>query len=95
MLDIKFVRANPDAVRENIRKKFQEEKLPLVDEVLERDQKFRETKTRCANLRAQSNTISKQIGGMMGKGLREEAEQATAQERSGSNISEPTRHMRI
>lgn len=79
MLDIKFVRANPDAVRENIRKKFQEEKLPLVDEVLERDQKFRETKTRCDNLRAQRNTISKQIGGLMGKGLREEAEQAKAQ----------------
>ena len=79
MIDINFLRANPDIVRENIRKKFQDKKLPLVDEVLERDQKFRETKTRCDNLRAQRNTISKQIGGLMGKGLREEAEQAKAQ----------------
>ena len=79
MLDIKFVRANPEAVRENIRKKIPGGKLPLVDEVLERDQKFRRQKTRCDNLRAQRNTISKQIGGLMGKGLREEAEQAKAQ----------------
>ncbi|WP_308754514.1 serine--tRNA ligase [uncultured Anaerotruncus sp.] len=79
MLDIKFVRTNPDAVKENIKKKFQEEKLPLVDEVIDLDQRYREAKTRCDYLRSQRNTISKQIGGMMAKGQKEEAEQAKAQ----------------
>ena len=63
MLDIKFVRANPEAVKENIRKKFQDEKLPLVDEVIEKDQQYRDAKTRGDYLRGQRNTISKQIGG--------------------------------
>lgn len=79
MLDIKFVRANPDAVKENIKKKFQDEKLPLVDEVLELDQKYREAKTRCDYLRGQRNTLSKQIGGLMAKGEKEEAEKVKAQ----------------
>ena len=79
MLDIKFVRTNPDAVKENIKKKFQEEKLPLVDEVIDLDRRYREAKTRCDYLRSQRNTISKQIGGMMAKGQKEEAEQAKAQ----------------
>ncbi len=79
MLDIKFVRANPDTVKENIKKKFQDEKLPLVDEVLELDQKYREAKTRCDYLRGQRNTLSKQIGGLMAKGEKEEAEKVKAQ----------------
>ena len=79
MLDIKFVRTNPDVVKENIKKKFQEEKLLLVDEVIDLDRRYREAKTRCDYLRSQRNTISKQIGGMMAKGQKEEAEQAKAQ----------------
>ena len=79
MLDMKFVRSNPDAVKENIKKKFQDEKLPLVDEVLELDKQFRDAKTRCDYLRSQRNTISKQIGGLMAKGQKEEAEKVKAQ----------------
>ena len=79
MLDIKFLRSNPELVKENIRKKFQEEKVALVDEVIELDEKCRAARTRCEYLRSQRNTISKQIGGMMAKGQKEEAEQAKAQ----------------
>ncbi|MDE6150351.1 MAG: serine--tRNA ligase [Ruminococcus sp.] len=75
MLDIKFVRSNPELVKENIKKKFQDEKLVLVDEVVEMDKEYRTTKTRCDELRAKRNSMSKQIGGLMGKGLKEEAEQ--------------------
>lgn len=74
MLDIKLVRENPDLVKENIKKKFQEEKLALVDEVIELDKRFRESKQRADELRASRNKISKEIGGLMAKGLREEAE---------------------
>ena len=62
MLDIKFVRENPDAVRENIRKKFQDGKLPLVDKVLELDKRNREIKTEVETLRAKRKTVSKEIG---------------------------------
>ncbi len=79
MLDIKFLRANPDAVKENIKRKFQDEKLPLVDEVIAFDEEYRAAKTRCDYLRGQRNSISKQIGGFMAKGMKEEAEQAKAQ----------------
>ena len=79
MLDIKFLRANPDAVKENIKKKFQDEKLVLVDEVIELDKEYREAKSRADYLRSQRNSISKQIGGFMAKGQKEEAEQAKAQ----------------
>ena len=79
MLDIKFLRANPEIVKENIKKKFQDEKLVLVDEVIELDKEFRESKTRADYLRSQRNAISKQIGGMMAKGLKEEAEEAKKQ----------------
>ena len=78
MLDIKLVRANPDLVKENIKKKFQDEKLPLVDEVLEFDAKLREAKTRADSLRGQRNAISKEIGGYMAKGMKAEAEEAKA-----------------
>lgn len=79
MLDIKFVRQNPDAVKENIKKKFQEEKLILVDEVLEYDQKFRAAKTRCDELRSQRNQKSKQIGALMSQKKKEEAEAVKAE----------------
>lgn len=74
MLDIKFMRENPDIVKENIKKKFQDAKLPLVDEAIELDRKFRESKGRADALRADRNRISKEIGGLMAKGMREEAE---------------------
>ncbi len=74
MLDIKFVRENPDIVKENIKKKFQDEKLPLVDEAIDLDRRFRECKSHADTLRADRNRISKEIGGLMAKGLREEAE---------------------
>ena len=79
MLDIKFVRTNPDAVRENIKKKFQDEKIPMVDEVIEFDAKYRAAKTRCDELRAQRNKKSKEIGGLMAKGQKEEAEKIKAE----------------
>ena len=65
MLDIKFVRENPDAVKENIKKKFQDAKLPLVDEVLELDEKNRAAITEASELRASRNTLSKQIGNVL------------------------------
>ena len=79
MLDIKFVRMNPDVVKENIKKKFQDEKLPLVDEVLELDQKNRDIKQEVEALRAERNKISKQIGACMAQGKKEEAEELKAQ----------------
>lgn len=75
MLDIKFVRENPEAVKQNIKNKFQDRKLPLVDEVLELDEKNREIKQEVQSLRANRNKISKQIGGFMAQGKKEEAEQ--------------------
>ncbi len=74
MLDIKFVRENPEAVKENIRKKFQDEKLPLVDEVIAKDAEARKAQTEADSIRAQKNTISKQIGALMKEGKREEAQ---------------------
>ncbi len=79
MLDIKFLRSDPEAVKENIKKKFQDEKLPLVDEVIELDKEFRESKTRAEYLRSQRNKISKQIGMLMGQGKKDEAEAAKAE----------------
>ncbi len=79
MLDIKFVRTNPEAVKENIRKKFQDEKLPLVDEVLKLDQQNRDIKQEVEGLRANRNKISKQIGVCMAQGKREEAQELKAQ----------------
>ena len=74
MLDIKFLREHPDAVKENIRKKFQDHKLLLVDEVIVKDKELRSMKQRVDDLRAQRNAMSKQIGGLMKEGKREEAE---------------------
>ena len=74
MIDIKFLRENPEAVKENIRKKFQDSKLPLVDEVIKLDLESRKTKQEADDLRAEKNTLSKQIGGLMKEGKKEEAE---------------------
>ncbi len=78
MLDIKFVRSNPELVKENIRKKFQDHKLHLVDEVIEKDIQYRQAKTRCDEIRSQRNSISKEIGYLMAKGMKEEAEKNKA-----------------
>ncbi len=79
MIDMKLIRTNPELVKENIKKKFQDEKLVLVDEVVEFDKQFREAKQRCDYLRSQRNTISKQIGALMAQGKRDEAEQTKKQ----------------
>lgn len=76
MLDIKFVRENPDIVKQNIKNKFQERKLPLVDEVIELDIKHRKAIADADSLRAERNKVSKQIGSLMAQGKREEAEAA-------------------
>ncbi len=75
MLDIKFVRNNPEVVKENIRKKFQDRKLPLVDEVIELDKQSRAAQQEASDLRASRNKISKSIGGLMAQGKKEEAEE--------------------
>jgi seryl-tRNA synthetase len=75
MLDLKFVRENPEVVKQNIRNKFQDKKLGLVDEVIALDIELRSTKQEAEALRADRNKISKQIGGLMAQGKREEAEE--------------------
>ena len=79
MIDIKFLRENPDIVKENIKNKFQDKKLPLVDEVIKLDKESRELTLRCDELRSKRNTLSKQIGVLMGKGEKEEAEKVKAE----------------
>ena len=74
MIDIRFLRENPDIVKQNIKNKFQDEKLPLVDEVIELDAKSRDAKGKADALRAERNKISKQIGALMAQGKKEEAE---------------------
>ncbi|MDD6395840.1 MAG: serine--tRNA ligase, partial [Firmicutes bacterium] len=74
MLDIKFLRENPDAVKENIKKKFQDSKLPLVDEVIELDKELRKITQEADSLRANRNKVSKGIGALMAQGKKEEAE---------------------
>ena len=76
MLDINLLRTNPEVVKENIKKKFQNQKLELVDKVVELDRQFRKAKTDGDSLRGQRNAISKQIGGFMKQGLKEKAEEA-------------------
>jgi seryl-tRNA synthetase len=76
MLDIRFVRANPEIVKANIRKKFQDEKLVLVDEVIALDEELRAAKTRADELRANRNAVSREIGGLMKEGKKDEAEAA-------------------
>ena len=90
MLDIKFLRSNPEVVKENIRKKFQEEKVALADEVIALDEKCRAARTRCEYLRSRRNAISKQIGAFMAKGQKDEAEQA---KKSVSDMAEEMTHL--
>ena len=84
MIDIKFLRENPEAVKENIRKKFQDEKLPLVDEVIALDKESRQTQQEADDLRAARNRISKEIGSLMKAGKREEAEAKKAEVAAGA-----------
>ena len=79
MIDIKFLRENPEVVKENIKKKFQDNKLPLVDEVIELDQERRKTQQEADDLRASKNKIAKEIGGLMAQGKKEEAEAKKAE----------------
>lgn len=84
MIDIKFLRENPDTVKENIKKKFQDSKLPLVDEVIELDAESRATQQEADDLRAKRNKISKEIGGLMAQGKKEEAEAKKAEVAAGA-----------
>ena len=79
MIDIKFLRENPEIVKQNIKNKFQDRKLPLVDEVIELDKQSREVRAQADSLRAERNKISKQIGMLMAQGKKEEAEQTKKQ----------------
>ena len=79
MLDIRFVRENPEVVKQNIKNKFQDNKLELVDQVLELDQRNRDIKKEVEALRAEKNKISKQIGAFMAQGKKEEAEEIKKQ----------------
>ena len=89
MLDIKFVRENPDVVKENIRKKFQDQKIPMIDEVIALDQENRNIKQEVESLRANKNKISKQIGALMAQGKKEEAEEVKKEvAASGARIDE-------
>ena len=80
MLDIRFVRENPDAVKENIRKKFQDAKLPLVDEVIALDAEYRSAIGEASDLRANRNKLSKQIGALMGQAKKDPSKAAEAEE---------------
>ena len=84
MIDIKFLRENPEAVKENIKKKFQDSKLSLVDEVIELDKESRQTQQEADDLRASRNKISKEIGGLMKDGKKEEAEAKKAEVAAGA-----------
>jgi len=88
MIDIKFLRENPEAVRENIRKKFQDEKLPLVDEVIENDKKAREAQNEADQIRAEKKKISRQIGALMAQGKRDEAMALKEQVGDNSRLEE-------
>ena len=85
MLDIKFVRENPEIVKQNIKKKFQDKKLPLVDEVIELDDQNRKIKKEVESLRAEKNSLSKKIGGLMKEGKKEEAEEIKAKVAAGND----------
>ena len=84
MIDIKFLRENPETVRENIRKKFQEQKLPLVDEVIALDAEVRAAQQEADEIRAKRNKVSKEIGALMGQGKKEEAEAKKAEVAAGA-----------
>ena len=83
MLDMKFVRENPEAVKENIKKKFQDAKLPLVDQVLALDEENRAAVNEANDLRAQRNTLSKQVGMLMGQAKKDPSKLAEAEAAKG------------
>ena len=93
MIDIKFLRENPDIVKENIKKKFQDDKLPLVDEVIVLDEEVRKAKQEGDNLRAARNKISKEIGQLMGQGKKEEAEGKKAEVAANAQRLEELRNL--
>ena len=100
MIDIKFLRENPEVVKENIRKKYQDEKLPLVDEVIALDAESRKAKQEADDLRASRNRISKEIGALMGQGKKEEAKSyllkaKAAAPRPGREIADAGRQREI
>ena len=85
MIDIKFLRENPEAVKQNIKNKFQDAKLPLVDEVIELDKEHRAAITEADGLRADRNRLSKEIGALMAKGEREKAEETKKKVKKKTN----------
>ncbi|MDL2287320.1 serine--tRNA ligase [Eubacteriales bacterium OttesenSCG-928-G02] len=96
MIDIKLIRENPDLVRENLKKKFQEKKLPLIDEVIDLDSQLRSTKLEVEALRSERNKASKLIGGLMAQGKKEEAEVIKTEiAKSGSKIDELTEKEKV
>lgn len=96
MLDIKFVRNNPDIVKQNLKNKFQEHKLPLVDEVIQLDERNREIKKEVEALRAEKNSLSKLIGGLIKEGKKDQAEETKAKVAAGNaKIDELTAEEKI
>ena len=95
MLDIKFVRENPEIVKQNIRNKFQDDKLPLVDEVIELDAKRRAAQQEGDNLRSNRKKIAKQIGALMKQGKKEEAEQVKQQVNQNARRQYPISHLKL
>ena len=93
MIDLKFLRENPETVKQNIRNKFQDSKLPLVDEVIELDVQARKTQQEADALRAERKKLSKQIGALMGQGRKEEAEEVKAQVNAGAKRLEELEKM--
>ena len=90
MLDIKFLRENPEIVKQNIRNKFQDQKLGLVDEVIELDAQKRAAQQEADNLRAERNKLAKQIGALMGEGKKDEAEAGAVVEQIGQREEQLT-----
>ena len=84
MIDLKFLRENPEVVKQNIKNKFQDHKLPLVDEVIELDAEARKTQQEADDLRAKRNQLSKEIGKLMGQGKKDEAEAVKTQVAEGA-----------
>ena len=97
MIDLKFLRENPEVVKQNIKNKFQDHKLPLVDEVIELDAKARAVQQEADDLRASRNKLSKQIGQLMGQGKKDEAEavKRTAGESNQDHDDDPEHHRSV
>ena len=95
MIDIKFLRENPDIVKENIKKKFQNQKLPMVDEVIELDKKNREAQLNGDNLRAERKSLSSKIGELMKAGNKDEAEKIKGQVQEINNKLEENEKLEI